>query len=119
MKELIKRAKKEYENINKIFCPYFKNYVYLTKKGFNHLIGNRFGKRDDDIILERLNSIRYIKQIVSNSGTLQEYENSDTQYFGFIAIISRKKYKVIILKDNGIYKFISIIPQYKTGTKER
>jgi len=119
MEELITKAKNEYGSINRVFCPYFNNYVYLTMKGFNHLIGNKFGKRDNKVIFERLSSIRYIHRIISRSGTLQEYENSGTQYFGFIAIIKRKKYKVIVLKDNNLYKFISIIPQYKTGTKGR
>ncbi len=119
IQEIIEKAKSEYKIIGKVFCPYFDNYAHLTLKGFNHLIGNRFGKRDDKVIFERLNSIKYIHQIISKSGTLQEYENSGTQYFGFIAIVRRKKYKVVVLKDNDLYKFISIIPQYRTGTKGR
>lgn len=113
--EIIKKAKSEHKTIEKVFCPYLGQNVWFTMKGFRHLIGSRrVGKRDRLEIIERMYAVKYLAEILSKSGTLQEYENIDTEYFGFIAIINNKKYKVIVLVDNKYYKFISVMPKYKT-----
>ncbi len=118
MKELIVKAKNEYNEIGRVFCPYLDREVQLTTKGFNHLIYKGRRKRNSSEILRRLESIKLISKIISKSGTLQEYENIDTEYFGFIAILDSKKYKTIILKsDNGVYKFISIIPKHRSNIR--
>jgi hypothetical protein len=118
MKEFITKAKNEYMEIGKVFCPYLNTEIQLTAKGFNHLIHKGRYKRKHNEILKRLESIKLISLIIVKSGTLQEYENINTEYFGFIAIVDSKKYKVIVLKNNeGIYKFISIIPKYRPGVR--
>lgn len=119
IQEIIEKAKSEYKIIGKVFCPYLNQDVWFTMKGFRHLLFTKLERRNDDVILDRLNAIKYLPEIVSKSGTLQEYENIDTEYFGFIAIINRKKYKVVLLKDNNErYMFISVIPKYKTGIRD-
>lgn len=119
IRKIIEKAKSEYKNIGKVFCPYLDQEVWFTMKGFRHLISSNGQQRNDSIIKDRLNAIKYIPEIVSKSGTLQEYENIDTEYFGFIAIIDSKKYKVILLKDDfERYISISIITKYKTGIRD-
>ncbi len=88
--------------------------------GFKHLIWKKnTGKRKHYDTIERFRSLTHINSILSKSGTLQEYEKRDLEYFGFIAIIENKKYKVIVGKDiNNTYKFISIIPAWKTGKRD-
>jgi hypothetical protein len=119
MKEFIENSKKEYKKINKVFCPYFNKDIWFTMKGFRHLIRTCKGNRDVDEIISRLSAIKYIAEIVSKSGTVQEFENNGIEFLGFIAIIDSKKFKVIILKDrDNEYKFISVIPKYQTGIRD-
>ena len=117
MKEFIKQIRDEYGKIGKVFCPYLGSDVKMTKKGFDHLIyTKKSGKRRHTEIRTRLVSIKHIPDILSKSGTLQEYRNIRNDYFGFIAILDSKKYKVIVLRgDDGVYKFVSIIPKWKTS----
>ena len=70
-------------------------------------------KRSSFEIIARLNSIKYIEKIISNSGTLQEVEKrSEKIFYTFIAIVENEKYKVVVsnTKDNRII-FNSIIPK--------
>lgn len=116
MNEVIVKAKKEYMDIGKVFCPYLNDYVHFTMMGFTHLVRNNSGKRNKKNIYGRLSSIKHVSEIVSKSGTLQEYENINTEYFAFISILKHNKYKVVVLKDRGgKYKFISVIPGFKTS----
>lgn len=121
MKEFITKAKNEYNDIGKVFCPYFGDYVYFTQKGFKHLIWKReLGKRPSGDITRRLKSIKYAVETVYKSGTLQEYTEDKCQYFAFVSITNSNKYKVIILKDKmSQYKFLSIIPNYKTNIRDK
>ena len=120
MKELITKAKSEYKDINKVFCPYLNDYVYFTMKGFKHLLGNKNGRRDKNTVCIRLDSIKDIADIILKSGTLQEYENIYRKYFSFIAILESNKYKVVIFKDiDNKYKFFSVIPDYTTNIRDK
>jgi hypothetical protein len=119
LKNLINTYKVKYKALPKTFCPYLKQEVEFTMSGFRHLIwkkGSIFRERSD--INERFKALDYLPEIISKSGTLQEYEKLDDEYFCFIAIIHDIKYKVIILKthDNR-YKFVSIFPRWKTGKR--
>ena len=71
-------------------------------------------------IIDRCNSLGMSIEIIAKTHTLQEYEKIETgEYLCFIAIIKDKKYKVVILKKNaGGYKFISVIPKWKTGKRD-
>ena len=124
MKEnYIEEYKKYYKNIIKIFCPYFKEDVYFTSKGFNHLIykGDRKRRTEKEIKI-RLESLKYIKEIISNSGTLQEKDFKDEKdfFYAFIAIIEDKKYKVVVSSNlENKYIFRSIIPRWKTSKRDK
>lgn len=121
MKEFITKAKNEYMEIGKVFCPYFDDYVYFTQRGFRHLIWKRYlGKRTVGDIVRRLKSIKYATEIIYKSGTLQEYTEDRGQYFAFISITNSNKYKIIILKDSkDQYKFLSVIPNFKTNVRNK
>ncbi len=119
IREIIEKAKSEYKNIGKVFCPYLNQHIIFTERGFSHLIYKDRDMRPYHEIINRLNSLKFVPKILSKSGTLQEYEKRDVQYFGFIAIISSKKYKVVILKDiTNEYRFVSVIPKHRTGTRD-
>ncbi len=119
IQKIIEKAKTEYKTIGKVFCPYLGQQINFTERGFNHLIYKDRDMRPYNEINVRLDSLKFVPKILSKSGTLQEYEKRDVQYFGFIAIINSKKYKVVILKDTaGEYRFVSIIPKYRTGIRD-
>lgn len=120
IKETIEKAKSEYKNIGEVFCPYLGQKVRFTERGFSHLIYKERDMRPYSEIIHRLNSLKLAPEILSKTGTLQEYEKRDVQYFGFIAIMHSKKYKVVILKDaTGEYRFVSVIPKYQTGIRDK
>jgi hypothetical protein len=57
--------------------------------------------------------------IISKSGTLQEYENVGQEFLCFVAIVNGKKYKVVITKGgDGKYKFVSVIPNWKKSRRD-
>lgn len=120
LKDLVEKYKLIYRSIHEVFCPYLNVKIKFTMSGFRHLIWKKdIGRRKYKDIIERFKSLIYINSILSKSGTLQEYEKRDLEYFGFIAIIENKKYKVIVGKDiNNTHKFISIIPAWKTGKRD-
>jgi len=119
IQQVIENAKAEYKNIGKVFCPYLDQEVSFTMKGFRHLLRTYTGQRNINEIISRLSAVKYIAQIISKSGTVQEFENNGTEFLGFIAIIDSQKFKVIILKDHDSeYKFISVIPKYQTGIRD-
>ena len=122
MKDLIENSKAEYKEIKKVFCPYINMEVNLTSAGFKHLLWKtEMGIRPSAEIKDRLDSIKHIKEIINKSGTLQEIEESqDKTFYAFIAIIKKKKYKVVVstTKDGRVI-FNSIIPKWVTGKRDR
>ncbi len=123
MKELTKfidKKKKVYKDFKKVFCPFINGDVEFTSSGFNHLIWKTgMDMRSSEVIIERLSALEDAVHIISKSATLQEYENNGKEFLCFIAIINTRKYKVIITKtgDNR-YKFVSVIPKWKTGKRD-
>ena len=122
-KEYIEEAREEYKKIGKIFCPYLHGKVSCSSRGFSHLIfkSDTFRRTESEIKL-RLDSLRFLEDILSKSGTLQEIEkkSSGQIFYGFIAIVADGKCKVVISNSkSGEFIFRSIIPKWKTGTKGR
>ncbi len=118
----IEEALVKYKNIKKVFCPYFKKEVECSSRGFYHLIfeRNRFRRQEDQIFL-RMEAINYLKTILENSGTVQEIEQFENGqiFFAFIAIIEKKKYKVVVSTTvDDRLTFRSIIPSWKTGKRD-
>jgi hypothetical protein len=121
--EYIEQARTEYKKLIKVFCPYLKSEVNCSSKGFNHLIykSDRTRRSESEIKI-RLESLLYLSEIISNSGTLQEIDNLDNEqiFYAFIAIIDSRKYKVVISNSkNGEYIFRSIIPKCRTGKRDK
>ncbi len=121
MEDFINLKRIYYKSLEKVFCPYVESDVLLTSSGFKHLIwkSNQVPRRSEDI-MERMEALDKLATILSKSGTLQEFEQSDDRvFYCFIAIVEKKKYKVVITKYNiNKYKFVSIIPKWKTGKRD-
>lgn len=119
MRGEIKIFYEQYKQFGSVFCPYLNDIVYFTKSGFDHLLWKSGVPRSKQVIDARLNVLHIAPEIISKSGTLQEYENSDKEFLCFIAIIHKKKYKVVVTKSStGIYRFVSIIPNIKTSSRD-
>ena len=121
MEDFINLKRVYYKSLEKVFCPYVDSDVLLTSSGFKHLIwkSNQITRRKKDIE-DRMEALGKLVTILSKSGTLQEFEQSeDRDFYCFIAIVDKKKYKVVITKYNvNRYKFVSIIPKWKTGKRD-
>ena len=121
MEKIIQEAKDEYKKYLSIFCPYISQEISFTSSGFKHMLWKSNGTpRSSGIIKERLAALKFVKDILSKSGTLQEYEKlGNRDFFAFIAIVEDKKYKVVVTKYNtDKYKFVSVIPKWKTGIRD-
>lgn len=122
MNSFIEPLREQYKKLIPVFCPYINQSVVFTSSGFKHLIWKgEHGMRLKSVIYDRFEALTYVAEIISKSGTLQEYEKIDLhkEYLCFIAIINQNKYKVVITKtsDNN-YKFVSVIPKWKTGKRD-
>ncbi len=121
MEDFINSKRVYYKSLEKVFCPYVDSDVLLTSSGFKHLIwkSNQVPRKTKDIE-DRMEALDKLVTILSKSGTLQEFEQSeDRKFYCFIAIVDNKKYKVVITKYNvNRYKFVSIIPKWKTGKRD-
>ena len=121
MNDFITKQKQKYKELEKVFCPYINTEVLFTSSGFKHLIWkSNQTVRTIEVIQERMEALNVVVKIISKSGTLQEYEKLDNrEFYCFISIIEGKKYKVVIAKYNtNKYKFISVIPKWKTGKRD-
>ncbi len=124
-----------YNSIGKVFSPAFKEEVYFTSEGFNHIIfkGARSERERPSQIL-RFKLFPLAHKLLKISTTHQEFEETlkefevksykkiikktkSIKYWGVIAIIDGRKIKVIIRKigDNGTMHFWSIIPAWTTN----
>jgi hypothetical protein len=113
---------KEYKSWGKCFCPYLDTDIFFVSNGFSHLIWKKGRvKREESVIKQRMNSLKHVRNILQKSGTLQEYEDTGHQeYFCFIAIVDKIKYKIVVLKTKmGKYNFVSIIPKWVTSSRDK
>lgn len=127
-------AQKFYSTIKSVRCPYFGDQdVFFTSEGFNHILykNPRVARAKADQIM-RFRSLETAKKLINISSTCQEKEITNevvirkfkkrkekitkaVQYWGFIAILDKKKIKVIIKKTGeGKIIFWSIIPYWRT-----
>ena len=116
------KAYKKYKTIEKVYCPYLKTQVRFNSKGFWHLIYTaRNKKRPRTVQLLRFRLLSFAVKLLKIIATLQEIETIKKKrriYYGFIAIISGWKIKVIVKKSgNGRPIFWSIIPNWTTNKK--
>ncbi len=88
-KEFIRKSKDYYKNIGYIECPAFNNErIYLTNRGFNHLIKKDRKYRSKVEQIRRLVLIPYIVDILKNNSNYNTYritnrENSIASFWSF------------------------------------
>lgn len=111
-----------YKSIEYVFSPFLNEKVHFNSEGFNHLIyKNRREERDRSSQLLRFKLLFLAQHLVNLSTTHQEFEqvfdaDKSTLFWGIIAIIEKRKIKVILKKvGNGQINFWSVIPAWKTS----
>lgn len=135
MHDLTSKILQEYESLNEVYCPYFKENVKFTRDGFMHLLfkgSKRRRPREDNVRSLRLKLFPLAPKILKITHTVQEFHKQDIflltkihkekikvlkpiKYWGFIAIVERHKVKVVVKQvGNGYKKFWSIIPNWVT-----
>ena len=127
-----------YKTVPEVYCPYFKEKINLNAKGLDHIKFKSWQKartRADQFM--RLKSLRLIPEILTNSKTLQgvchtnilekkkinsRWENRlcEVSYYEFIAVIEKKRIKIIVKQIEGGEKhFWTIIPYWKMDNFNR
>lgn len=128
----------EYKLIKSVFCPYFEEEVNFNSKGLNHIKFTGQGKaRTSEDQKVRIKHISYAPLILSKSHTLQgvmtmkrservrkegQTKNVDLGvfYYEFIAVVDKKRFKVIVKQVGVGNKFFwSIIPYWKKQIEGR
>ena len=121
-----------YQEIQKVYCPYFNTFINFNNKGFSHIktkAWNRARSLSDQYL--RFKFLRLAPLIIKKSATLQEFrgvkklerrksnnkwsqEMVSVYYYAFIAIINNVRIKIIIKQVNDSQKYFwSIIPFWK------
>lgn len=127
------KAKKIYKDIKPVYSPYFQEEISFNSEGFNHIRYKGDRKERHRKVQEiRYKYLHFAPKIIKLSKTLQEYDEASqfivekinkrkdkvlkkVKYYGFIAIIEKRKFKVIVRQvGNGNKHFWSIIPNWKT-----
>lgn len=121
-----------YKNIEKVFCPYFKEDIHFTETGLDHL---KFKNKNTARTLKdqnmRLRLLPVVIQILKLSHTLQgksqrqrfeeRFVNNRKEkalvvvtYYEFIAILDDQRVKVVLKQiADGNKIFLSVIPFFK------
>jgi|SRR3989338_8749291 len=108
---------KSWRNIE-VYCPAFKENVYFTLLGWNHIVGNSKKHRSQSDVYRRLKLLPLAKDIISRSGTIQSIKvvNNITMYaldsIETIEVNGVKvttKIRVIVLQTKSGKKFLSIM----------
>ncbi|NQU77395.1 hypothetical protein HQ544_01725 [Candidatus Falkowbacteria bacterium] len=126
------KAEKFYGSIEKIFCPYFREYVKFNVKGFDHLKMKGWNKaRSKEDQYTRFRLIELAPTVIKKSGTLQGYSETkeferkkinnrwdniltEVFYYEFIAILNDLRVRVIVKQLLGGQKYFwSIMPFWK------
>jgi len=134
--EKIKQSDRQfYEQIRKVFCPAFQQEVTFASEGFDHLVHkNDSRERDKGVQIMKFKLLPLAQKLVGLTTTYQEYEEGPQEfrvkkfkktametkvvkYWGIIAILESRKFKVVIRKigDNGQLHFWSVIPAWVTN----
>ena len=115
-KEFIRKSKDYYKNIGYIECPAFNNErIYLTNRGFNHLIKKDRKYRSKVEQIRRLVLIPYIVDILKNNSNYNTYritnrENSIASFWSFKKKIDNRIIIVVVCQINKEPKiFISVM----------
>lgn len=127
-------AKGIYAEFKPVKCPALNfELVHFTSEGFNHILyKNKYGARTIQDQYMRLKILDLAREIIKISTTYQEFEEKLQEvlveikkkkvkttklckYWGFIAVIKKKKLKVIVRRiGEGKIHFWSVIPFWRT-----
>lgn len=125
-------ARDLYKSLDPIYCPYFKEEISFTSEGFKHIRYRNLHERHYNSQEIRYKLLQFAPKLLKKTSTLQEYETQklfveikqnkkkekvlkDVYFYGFIAILSDWKVKVIVRQvGNGKKHFWSIIPNWRT-----
>jgi hypothetical protein len=129
---MIEEYEKIYNAIGKVYCPYFKDYVYFTRTGLEHLkFKAKYKARNAKDQEMRIRLLPTAVRTLGDSHTLQNkawrrrfeerYVNSRKEialigvyYYEFLAIIDGYRVKVVVKEIHGSDKiFLSVIPCFK------
>ncbi len=127
-----KEFKEKYDSISKVYCPYFKQHVYFTRMGYEHIFFKKKYKARNETDLEmRVKLFPLAIKLLGTTSTIQDvqhrnrfeerYINSRKEvalvsvtYYEFIALINEKKIKTVLKQIiGGNIVFLSIIPLLK------
>ena len=130
-------ARKFYEKLKPLYCPYLDGVVVFNSKGFHHLRYSAGSERPKGVQVLKFALLPLAIKIIKNSATLQEYKKElqtfgrpdkagmkktkEVEYLAFIAIVTTKKVKVrVILRRIGTGNFIfwSVMPDVKMNPGE-
>jgi hypothetical protein len=131
-----KEAELFYQEIEEVYCPYFKEKIKFNAKGLKHLKfkGDRTARSRSDQYT-RLKLLFFAPEVISLSKTVQGiwdtksfervrvHSRTDTilkniSYYEFIAVLENTRLKVIIKQvGNGKKFFWSVIPYWKIDSK--
>ena len=121
-----------YKTIDSVYCPFFGEQVNFNADGLEHLkfkAWNKPRKRNDQFM--RLKLLRLAPEVIKNSKTLQgvwdtkkpvrrkrhgKWESlfTDVSYYEFIAVLEKKRMKVIVKQLAGGEKFFwTLIPYWR------
>lgn len=113
-------AKEKYGKIHEVYCPYLEENVAFPLNALHHIMYKK-GRRKRQVKeqISRYKVLEIVPEVILRSGTVQEYEervgDQLTKFWGFIAIIGKKKIKVIVRKvGNGKPHFYSVFPKWVT-----
>lgn len=134
--QLKRQVRTFYDSLHKVDCPYFSEAVYFSSEGFRHILykGSFYGHfklRKKSQRMLRLKLFKLAPRLLRITTTVQEYHQEKlffpvkfnsaesvlktVQYWGFIAIISDQKVKVVVKQiGDGQKQFWSIIPNWIT-----
>ena len=119
-KQFKKQTLRQYKTWRKegVYCPAFKQKVFFTLSGWDHIVGNYNKHRSVRDVYRRLKLLPLAKEIISKAGTIQSIRtvNGITTYgidsIETITINSVKrvtKVRVIITDTKSGKKFLSIM----------
>ena len=132
-------AKKFYEHIGRIWCPYLGREINFNSEGFEHLLAKSWNRGRSRVEqYTRLKILPKVVEIIRSSHTLQEYDqrlvfmrrkiNSrwekqvrTVRYFVFIALLRNHgiRFKIIVKEAEGGQPFFwSVYPSWRTVTQE-
>lgn len=113
-RNLFENSKKYYKSIVKIRCKALNNeWVYFSRRGFEHLIRKGGKLRSIKEQTARLNLLKYINRVMNNTDKY-EYRiinnNSIIHFYTLLYKIDKRMIKIVIeQKGNGNKHFLSIM----------